>query len=56
MAKNNNSIKLLDRIVEWFNVHPNNSYNYLQISQELGIFGRANRADVYEMLIILEQQ
>jgi len=55
MAKNN-SVKLLDRIVEWFNVHPNNSYNYLQISQELGIFGRANRADVYEILTILEQQ
>lgn len=55
MAKNN-SVKLLERIVEWFNVHPNNSYNYLQISQELGIFGRANRADVYEILTILEQQ
>ncbi|MDO4496370.1 MAG: ribonuclease R [Bacteroidales bacterium] len=55
MAKNNTA-KLLERIVEWFNVHPNNSYNYLQISQELGIFGRANRADVYEILTILEQQ
>ncbi|MBQ0056240.1 MAG: ribonuclease R [Bacteroidales bacterium] len=48
--------KLLERITEWFGQHPNNSYNYLQISQELGIFGRANRADVYEMLTLLAAQ
>lgn len=55
MAKNNAN-KLLDRIIEWFTTHPNNSYNYLQISQELGIFGRANRSDVYDLLVVLEQQ
>lgn len=48
--------KLGNRIVEWFAAHPKDSYNYLQISQELGIFGRTNRADVYDMLIgMLEQ-
>ena len=39
--------KLGNRIVEWFAAHPKDSYNYLQISQELGIFGHTNRADVY---------
>lgn len=47
---------MLERITEWFSQHPNNSYNYLQISQELGIFGRSNRSDVYDMLILLQQQ
>lgn len=48
--------KLGNRIVEWFAAHPKDSYNYLQISQELGIFGRTNRANVYDMLIgMLEQ-
>lgn len=42
--------KLQQRIMEWYQIHPKDSYNYLQISQELGIFGRANRADVYDML------
>ncbi|MCR5395229.1 MAG: ribonuclease R [Bacteroidales bacterium] len=48
--------KLVERITEWFNQHPNNSYNYLQISQEMGIFGRSNRADVYETLELLGKQ
>lgn len=48
--------KLGNRIVEWFAAHPKDSYNYLQISQELGIFGRTNRANVYDILIgMLEQ-
>ncbi len=55
MAKSK-STKLIERLTEWFSQHPNNSYNYLQISQELGIFGRSNRADVYDMLILLQQQ
>lgn len=55
MAKTS-STKLMIKITEWFSQHPNNSYNYLQISQEMGIFGRSNRADVYEMLTLLEQQ
>lgn len=42
--------KLQQRIIEWFAAHPKDSYNYLQISQELGIFGRANRSDVYDLL------
>ena len=54
MAKNS-SIKLVERITEWFNQHPNSSYNYLQISQELGIFGRSNRSDVYETLTLLAE-
>ena len=49
-------LKLMERITEWFGQHPNNTYNYLQISQELGIFGRSNRADVYDMLMLLAQQ
>lgn len=49
-------VKLLERITEWFGQHPNNTYNYLQISQELGIFGRSNRADVYDMLVLLADQ
>lgn len=48
--------KLLARIVEWFNTHPKDSYNYLQISQELGIFGRSNRSDVYDMLVQLQAE
>lgn len=48
--------KLLARIVEWFAAHPKDSYNYLQISQELGIFGRTARADVYDMLTTLAEQ
>lgn len=48
--------KLVARISEWFNAHPKDSYNYLQISQELGIFGRSNRSDVYDMLVTLQQQ
>ncbi len=48
--------KLVARITEWFNAHPKDSYNYLQISQELGIFGRSNRSDVYDMLVALQQQ
>lgn len=55
MAKSSNT-KLLEKIMEWFDQHPNNSYNYLQISQELGIYGRSNRANVYEMLELLEEQ
>ena len=49
-------IKLLERLTEWFNQHPNNSYNYLQLSQEMGIFGRSNRADVFDLLNLLAQQ
>jgi len=48
--------KLMERVTDWFSQHPNNSYNYLQISQEMGIFGRSNRADVYEILTLLAQQ
>lgn len=48
--------KLLARIVEWFAAHPKDSYNYLQISQELSIFGRTARADVYDMLATLAEQ
>ena len=55
MAKSS-SVKLLERITEWYNQHPNSSYNYLQISQEMGIFGRSNRADVYEALTMLAEQ
>ncbi|MCR5360752.1 MAG: ribonuclease R [Bacteroidales bacterium] len=55
MAKSS-STKLLERITEWYNQHPNSSYNYLQISQEMGIFGRSNRADVYEALTMLAEQ
>lgn len=50
------SVKLIERVTEWFSQHPNNSYNYLQISQEMGIFGRSNRADVYDVLTLLAQQ
>ncbi len=50
------AVKLIERVTEWFSQHPNNSYNYLQISQEMGIFGRSNRADVYEILTMLAQQ
>ena len=58
MAKKNTkgAEKLLARIMEWFSAHPKDSYNYLQISQELGIFGRSNRSDVYDMLVELQQQ
>ena len=48
--KNLGNEKLGARMLEWFTAHPKDSYNYLQISQELGIFGRANRTDVYDML------
>ena len=48
--------KLLARIMEWFSAHPKDSYNYLQISQELGIFGRSNRSDVYDMLVELQAE
>lgn len=48
--------KLEERIIDWFSTHPKDSYNYLQISQELGVFGRSNRADVYEILENLKQQ
>lgn len=47
--------KLRSRIAEWFSAHPKDSYNYLQISQELGIFGRANRSDVYDLLVSLQR-
>lgn len=50
MKKNTSSEKLANRILEWFATHPKDSYNYLQVSQELGIFGRSNRANVYDML------
>ena len=55
MAKKNakGAEKLLARIMEWFSAHPKDSFNYLQISQELGIFGRSNRSDVYDMLVDL---
>lgn len=57
MKKNSSSNeKLANRIFEWFAAHPKDSYNYLQVSQELGIFGRTNRAKVYDMLMgMLEQ-
>lgn len=51
MKKNTSSEKLATRILEWFATHPKDSYNYLQVSQELGIFGRSNRANVYDMLL-----
>lgn len=50
MKRNTGNEKLIERVMEWFSAHPKDSYNYLQISQELGIFGRANRAKVYDML------
>lgn len=58
MAKKNTKgvEKLIARITEWFSAHPKDSYNYLQISQELGIFGRSNRSDVYDLLVDLQQQ
>lgn len=58
MAKKNTkgAEKLIARITEWFAAHPKDSFNYLQISQELGIFGRSNRSDVYDMLVDLQQQ
>lgn len=56
MKKNTNSEKLATRILEWFAAHPKDSYNYLQISQELGIFGRSNRANVYEMLVGMQEE
>lgn len=58
MAKKNSkgAEKLLSRITEWFSAHPKDSYNYLQISQELGIFGRSNRSDVYDMLVDLQRE
>lgn len=55
MAKTS-ATKLIEKITEWFSSHPNNSYNYLQISQELGIFGRSNRSDVYDVLVLLQEQ
>ncbi len=48
--------KLASRITEWFSTHPKDNYNYLQVSQELGIYGRANRQDVYDILLTLRQQ
>jgi len=58
MAKKNakGAEKLIARITEWFSAHPKDSYNYLQISQELGIFGRSNRSDVYDLLVDLQRQ
>ena len=57
MRKNTKgAAKLQERIAEWFNAHPRDSYNYLQISQELGIFGRSNRSDVYDILTELRSQ
>ena len=58
MAKRNTkgTDKLVARITEWFKAHPKDSYNYLQISQELGIFGRSNRTDVYDLLVELQHQ
>lgn len=49
-------VKLAQRIVKWFENHPNESYNYMQLSQELEIFGRSNRNDVYEILVDLAAQ
>ena len=54
--KNLGNEKLGTRLLEWFEAHPKDSYNYLQISQELGIFGRANRTDVYDMLNEMAEQ
>ncbi len=45
--------KLIESAVEWFEAHPNESYNYLQLSQELGVYGRAARTEVYHMLMDL---
>lgn len=50
MKKNTSREKLFAKILEWFSSHPKDSYNYLQVSQELGIFGRSNRSSVYDML------
>lgn len=54
--KSKGTEKLISRITEWFASHPNDSYNYLQISQELGIFGRSNRSDVYDLLVNLQEE
>ena len=57
MKKNSSSNeKLANRILDWFAAHPKDSYNYLQVSQELGIFGRTNRAKVYDMLMDMLEQ
>ena len=48
--------RLLERVAEWFQTHPSDSYNYLQVSQELGIFGRANRQEVYDLLVAMQAQ
>lgn len=45
--------KLAERAMEWFEAHPNESYNYLQLSQELGVYGRAARTEVYHLLVDL---
>lgn len=56
MKKNTSVEKLTTRILEWFASHPKDSYNYLQVSQELGIFGRSNRARVYDLLAEMCEQ
>lgn len=57
MAKEKKSEKSLQKLiecaVEWFEAHPNESYNYLQLSQELGVYGRAARTEVYHILMDL---
>jgi ribonuclease R len=50
------STALHDRIVEWFEAHPTESCNYLQLSQEFGIYGRTQRTDVYHALVDLLAQ
>jgi ribonuclease R len=48
--------KLSAQIVEWFEAHPAESYNYMQLSQELGIYGRTQRTEVYHQLVDLMAQ
>ena len=48
--------RLFERVAEWFQSHPNDSYNYLQVSQELGVFGRSARQDVYDLLLTMQRQ
>ena len=48
--------KLAQRIRTWFETHPNESFNYIELSKALDIYGRAYRNDVYEMLVNFAMQ
>ena len=48
--------KLAQRIRTWFETHPNESFNYIELSKALDIYGRAYRNDVYGMLVNFAMQ